>query len=153
MVGLKTDLHEKKEKTARIYLGGLYTFGEATARIIFDAIPLNALKELLEIIIDEYEKSTYSQFELFSKNLLNTFSTNFLSSWFLAKYKTKEKVYLENNITENKLFKKNFSNFPFTNLSENNNFDNITKILYQELWFNEDTQENKKLKNTYILKA
>ena len=77
----------------------------------------------------------------------------FLSSWFLAKYKTKEKVYLENNITENKLFKKNFSNFPFTNLSENNNFDNITKILYQELWFNEDTQENKKLKNTYILKA
>ena len=153
LVGLKSDLHGKREKTARIYLGGLYTFGEATARIIFDAIPLNALKELLEIIIDEYEKSTYSQFELFSKNLLNTFSTNFLSSWFLAKYKTKEKVYLENNITENKLFKKNFSNFPFTNLSENNNFDNITKILYQELWFNEDTQENKKLKNTYILKA
>ena len=62
LVGLKSDLHGKREKTARIYLGGLYTFGEATARIIFDAIPLNALKELLEIIIDEYEKSTYSQF-------------------------------------------------------------------------------------------
>ena len=153
LVGLKSDLHGKREKTARVYLGGLYTFGEANARIIFDAIPLNALKELLEIIIDEYEKSAYSQFESFSKNLLNTFSTNFLSSWFLAKYKTKEKVYLKNNINESKLFKKHFSKYQFTNLLENNDFDKITKILYQELWFNEDTKENKKLKNTYILKA
>ena len=153
LVGLKSDLHGKREKTARVYLGGLYTFGEANARIIFDAIPLNALKELLEIIIEEYEESKYSHFELFSKNLLNTFSTKFLSAWFLAKYKTKEKVYLEKDTNESELFKKNFSKYKFTNLLENSAFENITKILYEELWFNEDTLENKKLKNTYILKA
>jgi ferredoxin-nitrite reductase len=153
LVGLKSDLHGKREKTARVYLGGLYTFGEANARIIFDAIPLNALKELLETIIEEYEESKYSHFELFSKNLLNTFSTKFLSAWFLAKYKTKEKVYLEKDTKESELFKKNFSKYQFTNLLENSAFENITKILYEELWFNEDTLENKKLKNTYILKA
>lgn len=145
LVGLKSDINGKREKTARIYLGGLYTFGEANARIIFEAVPLNNLKEVLEIIIDEFENSGYTHFEYFSKELLNTFSTNFLCSWFLSKLKNQSKVYLEKDINEIDLFKKYFN----TNLY----FDEIIKLLSKELWFNEESIEDKKLKEIYILKA
>ena len=153
LVGLKSDLHGKREKTARIYLGGLYTFGESTARFIFEAIPLHSLKELLEIIIDEYEESEYEQFELFSKNILNTFSADFLALWFLAKFKTKEKVYLKKTSNEIDLFNGLFNKYSFVSLLDSNDLRNITKNLYQELWFSEDSNEDKKLKNTYILRA
>ena len=153
LVGLKSDVHGKREKTARIYLGGLYTFGEANARKIFNAIPLYSLKEILEIIIDEYEQSGYPTFESFSKNILNNFDTDFLSSWFLAKFKTKEKVYLKKNLNEIELFKKYFKKYSFYNIEENNNFYNITQILYKDLWFNKESKEDKKLNTTYVLKA
>ena len=153
LVGLKSDVHGKREKTARIYLGGLYTFGEVNARKIFNAIPLYSLKEILEIIIDEYEQSGYPTFESFSKNILNNFDTDFLSSWFLAKFKTKEKVYLKKNLNEIELFKKYFKKYSFYNIEENNDFYNITQILYKDLWFNKESKEDKKLNTTYVLKA
>lgn len=155
LVGLKSDINGKREKTARIYLGGLYTFGEANARIIFNAVPLNNLKELLDIIIEEFENSSYNHFEDFSKNLLNIFSRKFICAWFLAKLKTKEKVYLLSirNKNEMKLFKNYFNNYSFTKLLENDTFDNIIKFLTKELWFTEESIEDRKLKETYILKA
>ena len=153
LVGLKSDIHGKREKTARIYLGGLYTFGEANARKIFNAIPLHSLKEILEIIIEEYEHSSYTTFESFSKNSLNNFNTDFLSSWFLAKFKTKEKVYLKKNISEDELFKKYFKKYSFYNIEENNDFNTITQILYKNLWFCNESKEDKKLNTTYVLKA
>ena len=153
LVGLKSDINGKREKTARIYLGGLYTFGEANARIIFDAIPLNNLKEVLEIIIDEFENSGYKYFEYFSKELLNTFSTKFLSSWFLAKLKNQSKIYLEKDLNEIDLFRKYFNTEQFNTLLQNDNFDDVIKFLNKELWFNEESIEDKKLKEIYILKA
>lgn len=153
LVGLKSDINGKREKTARIYLGGLYTFGEANARIIFDAIPLNNLKEVLEIIIDEFENSGYKYFEYFSKELLNTFSTKFLCSWFLAKLKNQSKIYLEKDLNEIDLFRKYFNTEQFNTLLQNDNFDDVIKFLNKELWFNEESIEDKKLKEIYILKA
>jgi ferredoxin-nitrite reductase len=155
LVGLKSDLNGRREKTARIYLGGLYTFGEANARIIFNAVPLNNLKEVLTIIVNEFENSTYNNFEDFSRSLLNIFTTKFISAWFLAKLKTEEKVYLVaiKNKNEVELFENYFHNYSFSKLLENNNFDNVIRFLTKELWFKEESIKDKRLKETYILKA
>ena len=43
--------------------------------------------------------------------------------------------------------------YSFYNIEENNDFYNITQILYKDLWFNKESKEDKKLNTTYVLKA
>lgn len=121
LVGLRSSYFGAPQKTARIYLGALYTHGEATARLIFQAVPLIHIKKTLELVIQEFEASIYDDFEEFAKNILNKFSINFLNLWFLAKYESNKKVYLSLE-DEKELLEKNFSELAciskFENLQE-----------------------------------
>ncbi|MEA1915450.1 MAG: nitrite/sulfite reductase [Campylobacterota bacterium] len=95
LVGLRSSIYGSSQKTARLYLGAQYTFGTQVAKLVFSAIPLTQLKELLNLIIDEFENSIYEDFEEFSLRILNHFSANFLALWFLAKMETKKDINLE----------------------------------------------------------
>lgn len=149
LVGLKSNYLGNREKTARIYLGGLYTEGKALARRVFNTIPLTNLKEILEIIIEEYEESTYTTFESFSENVLNKYSIEFLNLWVLAKFKTKKKVYL-NSFDEKDILHKYFGDLESIQ-NCNNDFDSAIKLLSKELWVYKESKEDIKLNNTYVM--
>ena len=96
-VGIRTNLYGKLEFGVRLFLGGLYSRGESGARLIYWAVPLRALNSVLDVIIDEFEQSGFSDFEEFSKEMLAKLESEFLAFWFLAKLYTKRKVSLKDN--------------------------------------------------------
>lgn len=144
LVGLKSDYLGNREKTARIYLGAQYTHGKALARRVFNTIPLHSLKEFLTLIIKEYEYSSYITFEEYTNSVLNKYSIEFLNIWFLAKFKTKKEVYLV-HFDESKLLEDNFNEIDITNL------DITIKELSKQLWAYKQSEEDKKLSDTYIM--
>ncbi|MEA3418026.1 MAG: nitrite/sulfite reductase, partial [Campylobacterota bacterium] len=85
LIGLRTAIFGPTQKSVRFFLGGQYTYGKTPARLILMAVPLHGLNDLIHAVLDEFEQSGYSDFERFSQEILNRFSTNFLALWFLAK--------------------------------------------------------------------
>ena len=85
LVGLRTAIFGPTQKSLRFFIGGQYTYGEAPARLILMAIPLHGLNDLIHVVLDEFIQSGYSDFERFSQEILNRFSTSFLALWFLSK--------------------------------------------------------------------
>ena len=134
IVGLRSSMYGYSQKTARIYLGAQYSFGSAVARQIFSAIPLTQLKDVLDVIIDEFENSIYDDFELFCKNILNKFSPEFLALWFLGKVESKINTKLEvgNEII---ILKNTFSSLEFTTML-NEKLKDVIKFQSKKLWEN-----------------
>lgn len=149
LVGLKSDYLGHRVKTARIYLGALYTNGDALARKVFNKIPLNSLKGILELILEEYENSKYSNFENFSLNILNKYSIGFLNLWFLAKLETKKEIYLD-SFDEKEMILRSFKNEYFIKNLENDYKEEIDELT-KKLWIYTQTLEDKKLNKTYIM--
>ncbi len=85
LVGLRTSIFGSTQKSVRLFIGGQYTYGKASARLILMAVPLHGLNALIHVLLDEFVDSGYSDFEHFSLEVLNKFSTNFLALWFLSK--------------------------------------------------------------------
>ncbi len=97
LIGMKTSAFGRTEHAARVYLGGEHTFGLNVARYLNISVPKESLNSFLEVIIKEFEHSRYSNFEVFSKEVLNTYSADFLCLWFLAKLSSKTEVFLQKN--------------------------------------------------------
>ncbi len=95
LVAIRTNLYGNVEQGVRLFLGGLYTKGQSGARLIYWAIPLRALNSIVNVIVQEFEASCFSDFEEFSKEVLAKFESEFLAFWFLAKLYTKKKVSLK----------------------------------------------------------
>ena len=91
LIGLRTAIYGPTQKSARLFLGGQYTDGKVTARLILMAVPLHGINDIIHVILDEFEQSEYLNFEVFSKQILNHFSTDFLALWFLAKCFTQKR--------------------------------------------------------------
>jgi len=112
LIGLRTNIYKETEKGARVFLGAIYTKNNAKAsRMVFSIVPLRELNNLLNLILDEFENSYFSDFEDFA-NLLNSYSEGFLMVWFISKYIYKFNFLL--NKSEQELFKKlkSLPNFP-----------------------------------------
>ena len=69
-VGIRTNLYGSVERGVRVYIGGLYTKGEVPARLIFWAVPLRKLNDVILVIINDFKNSGYKDFEEYSKNIL-----------------------------------------------------------------------------------
>ena len=95
LVAIRTNLYGNVEQGVRLFLGGLYTNGKSGARLIYWAIPLRALNSVINVIVQEFEASGFSDFEEFSKEILANFESEFLAFWFLAKLYTKQKASLK----------------------------------------------------------
>ena len=91
LVGLRTAIYGPTQKSLRLFLGGEYTDGMATARLTLMAVPLHGINDIIHVILDEFEQSGYLDFEAFSKHTLNHFSTDFLALWFLTKCYTQKR--------------------------------------------------------------
>ena len=97
LLSLHTSSYGFHQEAAKIYLGGEYTLGKSIARCLNIIVPKEAVSSLIEVIIMEYEESAYEEFELFSREALNSYSADFLSLWFLAKLNTNSDFFLGKN--------------------------------------------------------
>ena len=95
---MQTSSYGRAEEAARIYHGGEHSYGLNVARYLNLLVPKESVHDFLEVIIMEFEHSIYEEFEVFSKEVLNTYSANFLCLWFLAKLSTKTEVFLQKNV-------------------------------------------------------
>lgn len=88
LIGLRTNNFGDADKAARIYLGAEHTNGISLGRELFSMVPYAHIASVIELIIDEYEQSGVETFESFSADVVNAYSIEFLSLWFLAKLDT-----------------------------------------------------------------
>jgi ferredoxin-nitrite reductase len=133
LVGLRTNLFGETQKAARVFLGGEYSRGEKTARLIFGVVPLVHLKSLFEVIIEEFEASGEKDFEDFSRKYLNPLSTFFLMLWFLSKLYLKKQIILE-MLPEEELYQKLVVAEGFPKFSEDENYQKSIRTMLHSLW-------------------
>jgi len=143
LVGLRTAIFGPTQKSVRFFIGGQYTYGEAPARLILYAIPLHGLNDFIHVVLDEFAQSSYSDFERFSQEILNRFSTNFLALWFLSKLYYAERTSLKvlrsdpasshSTEEEEKLIRSAFPKLEFSNDQDSIFYKEIRQI-NQMLW-------------------
>ena len=133
LISIRTNTYGTTEQAVRFFLGGIYTKGKAVSRLIFSSVPLRELNGLIDIIIDEFINSKFSDFEKFSQSIINIFSEEFLAIWFLYKVYTKKKVYLKFTSDEKQYLEDIFKG---NNLSKllNKNLKDTIKVLQQKVW-------------------
>ncbi len=101
-------------------------------------VPLQHLHSLLTLIIALYEESGYDDFEEYSREVLNKYSEEFLSLWFLANLQTDKKVKLHAQERkdfeyERSLLEKNFASSELLDLIDDS-FKNAISIVSKQLW-------------------
>jgi len=143
LIGLRTAVYGPTQKSVRLFLGGQYTRGRAVSRLILMAVPLHSTGDMVCLILDEFEQSPYKDFERFSREILNRFSTDFLALWFLAKYHSRKKVPLmvtrlepdspHSTEEEREIIEEHFSELTLWN-EEGPPFHKGIQYLSQKLW-------------------
>ena len=133
LVGLRTNLFGPVAKAARLFLGTEYSQNQKPARLIFHVVPLEKLSGLIDVIIDEYLASGAKDFEAFSREHLNRYSTGFLMLWFLAK------LYLHEEITfagrdEETLYGMLLRQPGFPQLHEEREYEAAVRFMMHRLW-------------------
>lgn len=89
-VGIRTNQFGKVERGVRLFLGALHTQGTSTARLIFWAVPLRKLNDLLQTLLDFYEESGYESFERFCENELMSYEPQVIAYYLLLRMKGEE---------------------------------------------------------------
>ena len=149
LIGLKTNHFGDTEGGARVFIGAEHSNGTSVARILFSMVPFIHLNETLTILISIYEQSDYKIFELFAKNILNTYSEEFLAIWILANFHTKQTFALSKcNETptfeeEKRLLLRSFPKLPYQELITTD-FTKIISALAKDLWTVEGKDPNYK---------
>ncbi|KYJ86706.1 nitrite/sulfite reductase [Sulfurovum riftiae] len=133
LVGLRTNIFGDTQKAARVFLGGEYTEGKATARLIFHAVPLQHLGKLLTCVIETFEESGEKDFETFCRRYLNPYSTNFVTLWFLARLYLQTPPELE-QLSEEALYEKLLTHQDFPRSGSDENYIESIKAMMHFLW-------------------
>lgn len=137
LIGLKTNHFGDTDGGARVYIGAVHTAGLSVGRMLFAMVPLVHLHEALSLIIDIYEQSAHKSFEEFSDLVLNKFSEEFLSLWFLANLESGKKLTLEPKGSgfeyEKDLLKQHFSEIDFLEAFDDG-FTKSISALSKKLW-------------------
>jgi ferredoxin-nitrite reductase len=137
LVGLKTNNFGDTDGGARVFIGAVHTTGQSIGRMLFSMVPLVHLHKTLELIIDIFEQSGYSNFEEFSDAILNKFSEEFLALWVLANLTSGKNLKLEPTGSgfeyEKNLLKTNFTDVDFLEPIEEE-FSHSISAMAKKLW-------------------
>jgi len=139
LIGLKTNNFGDTDGGARVFLGAQHSDGTSTGRELFSMVPFVHLNSVLSLVIKLFELSGYKEFEEYATEILNKYSEEFLSLWFLANLETNKAIGLK-RVEEEKSFeyekellKKEFSDLDlFEHVDEN--FHNAVSYLSKKLW-------------------
>ncbi len=90
LVGIRTNNFGQVERGVRFFLGALYSYKRAEARLIFWAVPLRRLNDVIDLVLVEFERSDFKDFEHFSEHILHRYEPEFLAWYILAKLDKKQ---------------------------------------------------------------
>jgi len=136
LIGLKTNNFGGTEGGCRIFIGAEHFYGKSIARELFAMVPFVHLESVVTLIITMYEFSGYSDFQTYSKEILNNYSEQFLSIWHLANIESKQTIPLPkqtqsmNQEDEKRLLMDNFKDFELTE----DDFKKTISLKVKELW-------------------
>lgn len=145
LIGLRTNNFGDTDKGARIYIGSEHSAGMSVGRELFEMVPMEHIRSVIDSIIDEYEQSGCDTFESFSTDTLNRFSVEFIALWILAKLESKSTTPLsaivvqynlrteDQFMIEKELFLQYFSNQSYVTLIDDN-FSDAIRQLSKKLW-------------------
>lgn len=145
LIGLRTNQFGNTDKGARIYIGAEHSSGASVGRELFEMVPIEHIRSVIDLIISEYEQSKADTFESFSENILNRYSVEFIALWLLAKIQSGSKMLLcEIDMLENIVVEKIFTaekellirSFPqvaFTALIDTD-FNDAIRHMSKKLW-------------------
>ncbi|MDY0232641.1 MAG: nitrite/sulfite reductase [Sulfurimonas sp.] len=137
LVGLKTNNFGDTDGGARIFIGAVHTTGKSVGRMLFSMVPFVHLYKTLDLIIDFYELSGYSNFEEFSDKILSKYSEGFLAIWTLASLQTGKTIKLEPTgsgfVYEKNLLLTHFSDVDFLEPMEEDFYSSISAMA-KKLW-------------------
>lgn len=137
LVGLKTNNFGDTDGGARVFIGAVHTTGQSIGRMLFSMVPLVHLHKTLELIIDIFEQSGYSNFEEFSDAILNKFSEEFLALWVLANLTSGKNLKLEPTGSgfeyEKNLLKSSFGDVDFLEPIDEE-FSHSISAMAKKLW-------------------
>jgi ferredoxin-nitrite reductase len=140
LVGLRTNLFGQTQKAARLFLGGQYSSGSASARLIFPSVPLPHLTALIEKIIDTYEESGEEDFEHFTKVYLNPHTTFFVMLWFLAQLYLQQPPKLTQE-SETVLYGRLTACEDFPVFEDDEEYLQSIKVMMHALWDDEEVND------------
>jgi len=139
LIGLKTNNFGDTEGGARIFIGAGHSDGSSTGRQLFSMVPFIFLDSVISLAIKFFELSSCNDFEEYATKVLNNYSEEFVSLWFLANLETGLHVeLLKQDFTttyeyEKNLLKKEFSELDFWEHVDENFHDAIS-YLSKKLW-------------------
>ena len=85
LVGIRTNNFGRVERGVRFFLGALYSRKRVEARLIFWAVPLRRLNDVMDVVLAEFKRSGFQDFEHFSEHILLKYEPEFLAWYILAK--------------------------------------------------------------------
>jgi len=145
LIGLRTNNFGDADKGARIYIGAEHSAGMSVGRELFEMVPMEDIRSVIDSIIDEYEQSGCDTFESFSTDTLNCYSVEFIALWILAKLESRSTTPLsaidvQDNLCEEdqfmiekELFLQYYSDKAYVYLIEDN-FGDAIRQLSKSLW-------------------
>ncbi len=104
LVGVRTNIYGKTEPAARVFVGGEYTIRGVPARLLLPSVPKHALRSVIETIVALYEASGESDFEYFSRNLLNRYEEGCATLWIVASHLLQKPIAPPSSGDERKCF-------------------------------------------------
>ena len=140
LIGLKTNNFGDTDGGARIFLGAQHSDGSSVGRQLFSMVPFVHLNSVISLVIEMFEKSEYTEFEEYAKEILNKYSEDFLSLWVLANLETKKSITLDKLETaqnfsyELELLKKEFPDLDFWNEVEEDDLKKAVSYLSKKIW-------------------
>ena len=146
LIGLKTNNFGDTDGGCRIFIGAEHSDGKSVGRELFSMVPFVHLNSVVTLIISLFEKSGYSDFETYSKDILNNYSELFLSLWHLANLESKQTIALPKQSKkisqedEEKLLKDNFKELEI----HEDGFRKTISLKVKELWTIEGKDPNYK---------
>jgi len=142
LIGLRTNNFGDTDKGARIYIGAEHSSGMSVGRELFEMVPIEHIRSVIDSLIEEYEQSGCDTFESFSTNILNRYSVEFIALWILAKLESKSTTLLytiepcrreDQFMSEKELFLQCFSNQSYVSIIDDN-FNDAIRLLSKKLW-------------------
>ena len=139
LIGLKTNNFGDTDGGARIFLGAEHSSGASVGRQLFSMVPFVHLESVVSLAIKLFELSGYKNFEEYASKVLNNYSEEFLSLWFLANLETGNSFELSARDEigsfecEKELLKKEFFELDFWEHVDEN-FHNAVSYLSKKLW-------------------
>lgn len=134
IVGLRNSKFGKNDRSARIFLGCEYTKGRRPAEVVFRTIPVDEMRTMIELLIDEYKKSGESDFEAFTANVLNRFEESFVELFFLALRESGVDVRLDPLKDSKEILLESFSEKAYVDIALNDGFTKASDAIIKSLW-------------------